>query len=90
MVVLTLKVVPKASRDAIVGWHGDALKVAVTAAPERGKANAAVVRVLADALDLAPSSLSVIAGASSRHKRIRIDGLDAAQLSRRLPRPAGR
>ncbi|MEK7839378.1 MAG: DUF167 domain-containing protein, partial [candidate division NC10 bacterium] len=50
---LTVKVIPKSSRDSIAGWVGDALKVCVTAAPERGKANAAVEAVLADALGLA-------------------------------------
>ena len=47
---LAVKVVPKASRDGVAGWLGDALKVCVTAPPERGKANAAVERVVAHAL----------------------------------------
>ena len=47
---LELKVVPKASRDRVVGWLGDRLKVQVRAAPERGKANAAVEALLAEIL----------------------------------------
>lgn len=46
---LRIKVVPKSSRNRIAGWIGEALKVCVTAAPERGKANAAVQEVLAEA-----------------------------------------
>ncbi|MBV8062463.1 MAG: DUF167 domain-containing protein, partial [Nevskia sp.] len=52
MAVLELKVSPKASRNAITGFLGEALKVAVTAAPERGKANEAAEELLAKALDL--------------------------------------
>lgn len=50
MARLTVKVVPGSSRDQIVGWLGDALKVKVTAPPEKGRANAAVVAILADRL----------------------------------------
>jgi uncharacterized protein (TIGR00251 family) len=69
-----LKVVPKASANRVVGWIGDRLKVQVTAAPERGKANDAVVEVLAKALGVPRSAIRITAGASSPLKTVEIDG----------------
>ena len=82
--LLDLKVTPKASRDALLGWLGEALKVAVTAAPERGRANAAVEALLAGTLDIAPSRVSVVAGHASARKRVAINGLSAEDVRRRL------
>jgi uncharacterized protein (TIGR00251 family) len=84
---LQLKVVPKASRDRVVGWVGERLKVQVTAAPERGKANEAVVEVLAEALGLPRHHVRIVAGATSPLKTVEIDGGEAV-LSK-LPRPGG-
>jgi len=81
---LQLKVVPKASRNHIVGWVGDRLKVQVTAAPERGKANDAVVAVLAESLGLSKSQVRIVAGETSPLKTVELQG-DGAVLSR-LPR----
>ena len=81
---LNLRVIPKASTDAIVGWHGDALKIKVRAAPEAGKANAAVIEVLARALDIAPRAVVLESGATSRNKRVRIVGLTEAMVRARL------
>jgi uncharacterized protein (TIGR00251 family) len=78
---LHLKVVPKASRDRVVGWVGDRLKVQVTAAPERGKANDAVIGVLAAALGLARSQVRIVAGETSPLKTVEIEA-DPSVLSR--------
>lgn len=85
---LTLRVTPKASRNAIAGLAdtasgGKALKVTVTAVPENGKANEAVVKLLAKAWKLPKSSLSVVAGATDRNKILHVAG-DPAELTRRL------
>lgn len=82
---LDLKVSPKASRNAITGWIGVSLKVSVTAAPERGKANEAVEQLLAEVLALPRSAVTVVAGHTSRLKRIEIVGLTAEALRQRLP-----
>ena len=66
--LLHVRVQPKARESAIVGWHGDALRVRVTAAPEDGRANRAVIELLARALDVQPSSITLVRGASSRDK----------------------
>lgn len=82
---LAVKVSPKAARDAIVGWHGGALKISVTAVPERGKANAAVQRLLAKTLDLPLSAVVLLRGDSSSQKLFEIRGLQEGEVLRRLP-----
>lgn len=84
---LSLKVAPKASRNAVTGWRGDTLKLSVTAAPERGKANAAVIEVLAAALDLPVSALRILRGETAGQKQIEVAGLDEGEVLRRLRKP---
>jgi uncharacterized protein (TIGR00251 family) len=71
-VVLHVRVQPKARTNAVKGWHGAALRVSVTAAPEDGKANRAVIALLAETFDVAPSSISLVRGAASRDKWFRL------------------
>ena len=77
-------IVPGSSRTAIAGWLGDALKIRVSAPPERGKANAAVEALLAGVLDLPPGQVRVVSGGASAHKVVEITGLTEAELQRRL------
>lgn len=81
---LQVKVVPKAAKDEVVGWVGEALKVRVKAAPERGKANEAVLAALAAALKVPRQSLRLITGTSSERKIIEVHGLAEAELNARL------
>jgi hypothetical protein len=73
-----LKVQPKARRNAILDVgpdrEGMALRVAVNAPPEDGKANAAVIALLAEAFDVAKAAVSVVAGATDRRKLVEIRG----------------
>lgn len=85
---LSLRVTPKARRNRIEGVvdeadGGTALKVAVTAVPEDGKANAAVIALLAKEWRLAKSAFTVARGAGNRRKTVAIEG-DAAALKKRL------
>jgi len=73
---LRIKVVPRSSRDEVVGWLGDALKIKVTAPPKKGRANEAVVALLADRLGLSAAALAVVGGHSSPTKVIAITGID--------------
>ena len=82
--VLRVRVQPRASREAIVGWRQDALRLAVTAPPVEGQANEAVRRLLAQALGVAPSAVSVVRGARGRDKVVRVEGLTSAQMRSRL------
>lgn len=83
--VITARVSPKASRDAVQGImatpDGQALKIAVTAPPDKGKANAAVAALLAKSFGVAKSSVTVVAGETDRRKVIRISGDPAALVS---------
>lgn len=83
---LQVKVAPKAARNALNGWMGDTLKVSVTTAPEKGKANQAVIELLAGALRLPKSALAVVRGETSQQKLIEIRGLDEPEVWRRLGR----
>lgn len=80
--VITARVSPKASRDAVQGVmatpDGQALKIAVTAPPDKGKANAAVAALLAKTFGVAKSSVAVIAGETDRRKVLRVSGDPAA------------
>jgi uncharacterized protein (TIGR00251 family) len=82
---LAVKVVPGAAASGVVGWLGDELKVRVSAPPERGRANAELIGVLAAALAVPPRSLRVVSGAAGPRKVVEIDGLDAAAVRARLP-----
>lgn len=79
-----LKVVPGASRSRLLGLLGDRLKVAVAAAPEGGKANAAVCELLAEALGLPERDVNVTSGASQPRKTVTVAGLAPAMVAERL------
>jgi uncharacterized protein (TIGR00251 family) len=79
-----LRVKPRASRAAVLGRYGSALKVAVKEPPEKGRANRAVCQLLARLLRVPTSSVSLIAGEGSQDKIVRIVGLDAEECERRL------
>lgn len=81
---LRLKVIPGASQTRVVGWLGDSLKVAVSAPPESGKANAAVLELLAQALNIPPKSLQLISGQTQPRKLVRITGLTDSELQQKL------
>lgn len=81
---LRLRVIPGSSRAGIVGRHGDAWKLRVTAAPERGRANEATLELLAETLAVDPRDLRLVAGHSARDKTVEISGLSADEAERRL------
>lgn len=84
MADLEITVTPRASFDRVGPWQGGILRVRVTRPPADGRANRAVVHLVADALAVPASRVDVVAGAGARRKRLRIDGLDAAEMRRRL------
>jgi len=74
----------------VVGRHGSAWKIRVTAAPEGGKANDAVTRMLADALGLARGDVEIVSGHSARDKVVAVAGIDADETERRLAGAVGK
>src|SRR2546423_14180526 len=83
-VTLSLRVQPRASRNAVVGWTGDTLNIRLTAPPVEGVANAACLAFLADLLVLPPTKLEILRGEHSRNKVIRISGLTQDKIRARL------
>jgi uncharacterized protein YggU (UPF0235/DUF167 family) len=83
---LRLRVSPGATRTELAGRYGDAWKIRVSVAPERGRANQAVVRLLADRLRVPRESLSVVSGQASRDKVVELRGLARSEAERRLER----
>jgi len=79
-----LRVSPGAGKAGIVGRHGDAWKVRVTAAPEHGRANEAVLRLVAEALAVPRDALTLVAGHGGRDKIVELTGLAPALVERRL------
>ena len=81
---LNLRVSPGAARSAVVGRHGAGWKVRVAAAPEGGKANDAVVRLLAGALRVRAKDVAIVSGHGSRDKIVALEGVDTDEIERRL------
>jgi hypothetical protein len=82
--ILELRVKPRAKRAGLVGRHGKGFKLAVRAAPERGRANAELVSLLADLLGIDARAIDIAQGATSQDKQVRIQGLTRAEVERRL------
>ena len=76
MATVNVKVVPGSSRDRVVGRYGDAVKVQVCAPPEGGRANKAVVEVIATALGVRTQQVQIIKGHTQARKVVEIAGVD--------------
>jgi uncharacterized protein (TIGR00251 family) len=86
---LTLRVSPGATRPGIVGRHGTGWKVRVAAAPEDGKANDAVVRLLADTVGVPARDVAILTGHASRDKTVELTGIDERETERLLTEASG-
>ena len=82
--LLPIRVTPKAGAERLGPVHDGRLKVAVTVAPDKGKANAAVLKLLAKALEVPKSNLAITAGETDRAKTILVRGLSPAEVGGRL------
>lgn len=83
-IILPVRAQPGAKKNAVTGEHAGQLKVSVTQAPEKGKANAAIVEVLADQLDLKRSQISLQSGETSGHKKFLVTGISMPDLQSRI------
>ena len=78
--VIAVKAVPGSSRDRVVGVLGDCLKIATSAPPEKGKANAAIAAILAAALGVNKRGVELVGGASAARKEFRIAAMTAQMV----------
>ena len=83
-VILSIQAQPKARKNAITGVHAGRLKVAVTPAPEKGKANGAIIRLLADVLKISRSQIELISGETASAKRLLISKIEQSVLAERI------
>jgi uncharacterized protein (TIGR00251 family) len=83
---ISVTVSPGSARTELVGKHGDGWRARIAAPPERGRANDALVELLADALAVPRSSVRVVSGLAAKKKVVEVDGLAAAEAERRLSR----
>ena len=86
-VILSVKLVPRASRNAIQGPHGNELKISVTAPPVDSAANQALVEFLSGLWRLPKGAVQILRGHTSRHKTVLLRGISASQYLAQLPKP---
>jgi len=87
---LRLRVSPGATRAGVIGRYGQAWKVRVAAPPEGGRANEAVVRLLAETLSVPRDAVKLVSGQSTRDKVVELTGVDGSQAERRLTAAVGK
>lgn len=81
---VAVRLAPRASRTRVLGPHGDALKIAVTAPPVEGEANALLVKLLAKRLGVAKGAVRIVSGETSRDKVVEVAGASPAEAAARL------
>ncbi len=79
-IILSVKVIPKSRKNEVVGEHDGELKIRITATPEKGCANNALIKFLAKRLGISKNRISLISGMSNRHKRILIKGVTSDEV----------
>ncbi len=83
-VSMTVRLVPRASRSEIVGSEGDMVKIRLSAPPVDGKANEALVKFLAEKLNVPRANVEIVTGQTSRRKVVRIRGVTAGQIEKMI------
>ena len=84
---ISVSVQPRASRNRVAGYRDGTLRLSVTAPPQDGRANGAVLELLADALGVAKARLSIVRGHAGRDKVIAVEGLTGEEVRRRFDSP---
>ena len=79
-IIIPVKVQPNANKERIIGEYNGQLKIAVAAPPEKGKANKAIIKLLAEKLNTKVSCIKIISGKTSREKRLFIEGASATDI----------
>lgn len=82
---LNVRVTPNAAQDAIKSISADLIEIRLRAPAVEGRANEALIRLLADRLGIRPRDVSIVQGATARRKVVAVEGLEIAEVLRRLP-----
>jgi uncharacterized protein (TIGR00251 family) len=82
--LLQVKVIPNGSKNQIMGWRENVLQVKITATPERGKANEAVIELLSKELNISKSSIRLVSGLISRVKKFEIEGVSEQEIKKKI------
>jgi uncharacterized protein len=83
--ILTIRVVPRASKSEIVGFTDGALKIRIASQPVDGAANAELVKLLSKTFDVSKSRIEILSGQTSKMKQVKISGIKSDDLPRFLP-----
>jgi uncharacterized protein len=83
-VTFNVRVVPRSSRNQIVGVEGEALKIKLTAPPVEGAANAALIEFIAEWLGVRRSAVSIVSGDKARNKLVRVNGVTREQVLKKM------
>lgn len=81
-IVVSVKIQPNSSKDRVIGEYADRIKIAVTVAPEKGKANKAVIKIFSKWLGVRNSDIQIISGETSRDKELFIKNMTKEDLYR--------
>ncbi|MFT4551488.1 MAG: hypothetical protein ACI9S8_000101 [Chlamydiales bacterium] len=84
-VIILVKVTPKSGKNLITGWENDELKVRLNAVPEKGAANAELIKFLSKTFKLPKSRIILLRGDTSRHKQILLEGSTKKEIEKSLP-----
>ncbi len=85
-IVVYVKVQPNASKERVVGEHAEQIKIAVTVAPEKGKANKAVIKTLSKWLGVKSSDIQILSGETSRDKKVLVRNMTEEDLNKSMLR----
>ncbi len=83
-VLITIKVVPKASANEVMGWENRGLKIRLAATPEKGEANTELIRFLSSYFNISKSKIELVKGLASRHKQILLKDLSLSEVEVKL------
>lgn len=83
-IILSVKISPKASRSEVVGEEGEELKLRIAAVPEKGKANAEIIRLLSKKLKIGRSQITILTGETSRHKKLLLRGISSEEMLQKI------
>ncbi len=81
---LSVQVAPRASCNAVRGIHNNALKIALCAPPVEGEANAALVDLLSELLDIPKQAVEIVRGGTSKRKSVKLSGIDLSSAERKI------